>query len=641
MTSTSTSVIGTVSTSSAFPIRRPQPRMNILLDRDLTNNVLWEEDHSVPSIMDDLIPTSSLSVPHIQKITYPNGQPIFASRPNRWVFENDEKKQTKRKKKRVARDDTDELTESSTMSIIPDAGEETWSARAYRPNKEEKKSIPRKRSTEQQWAGLFNTIYTAMRSSYKVTFSTTSKRSNDFPFSPESGDRRPHRRWSSEFSTSLIPDETNAQKPDIVLTDHKVQAKSWAHVLTCIELTVNDLGTTHDLDIFMGVVTKGYLMMREQPWRRFVVLFSYRSMPTSRPLYRSIRSHHHPSHLNHQSTAHGMDPTIHLCADICKVQHGDLAIGAIGWVEDKRKDRLSIMAVLWRSQGLFSRGTICYRVQNRKGDEYALKDCWVDEDKRTHEEDVLNQVQGIPHVVTLIEAWNVEYEDEPDSTSRIPHETMLTVHVLHGDLSPNNFIIHKGSGYFIDFDHAQVILPGNTSVRSRGTGTLPYMSIRLLTACAEKEKTGGTMTIDHSPSDDIESLFYIFVEFVSTYDGPQGYISNPKMERWGQALEDMGHKAGPYKSGLVLVTRHDKQLMNRTTQYFDSLKDLVQEWRLKFFYAAEEQTTVSHTEILELIEKWISHAAVDESLPPTQEADLSSAAQTRRSTRKVIPVKRE
>ncbi|KAG2743342.1 hypothetical protein P692DRAFT_20746742 [Suillus brevipes Sb2] len=25
--------------------------------------------------------------------------------------------------------------------------------------------------------------------------------------------------------------------------------------------------------------------------------------------------------------------------------------------------------------------------------------------------------------------------------------------VLHGDLSPNNFIIHDGKGYFIDFNH--------------------------------------------------------------------------------------------------------------------------------------------------------------------------------------------
>jgi serine/threonine-protein kinase RIO1 len=40
-------------------------------------------------------------------------------------------------------------------------------------------------------------------------------------------------------------------------------------------------------------------------------------------------------------------------------------------------------------------------------------------------------------------------------------------HVLHGDLSPNNIIIHEGKGYFIDFDHAKVLQRG-TAVEKRG-----------------------------------------------------------------------------------------------------------------------------------------------------------------------------
>jgi RIO-like serine/threonine protein kinase len=41
-------------------------------------------------------------------------------------------------------------------------------------------------------------------------------------------------------------------------------------------------------------------------------------------------------------------------------------------------------------------------------------------------------------------------------------------HVLHGDLSPNNLIIHDGKGYFIDFDHAK-FLKNNAATDSRGT----------------------------------------------------------------------------------------------------------------------------------------------------------------------------
>jgi tRNA A-37 threonylcarbamoyl transferase component Bud32 len=45
---------------------------------------------------------------------------------------------------------------------------------------------------------------------------------------------------------------------------------------------------------------------------------------------------------------------------------------------------------------------------------------------------------------------------------------MLKRHVLHGDLSPNNFIIHDGQGYFIDFDHAGITTDSN-SILSEGT----------------------------------------------------------------------------------------------------------------------------------------------------------------------------
>jgi len=40
--------------------------------------------------------------------------------------------------------------------------------------------------------------------------------------------------------------------------------------------------------------------------------------------------------------------------------------------------------------------------------------------------------------------------------------------VLHGDLSPNNLVIHEGKGYFIDFDHAKSLNDGK-GVVSRGT----------------------------------------------------------------------------------------------------------------------------------------------------------------------------
>ncbi|KIK34744.1 hypothetical protein CY34DRAFT_97373, partial [Suillus luteus UH-Slu-Lm8-n1] len=268
-----------------------------------------------------------------------------------------------------------------------------------------------------------------------------------------------------------------------------------------------------------------------QPWRRFVLIFTIANnmlrlhyfdrsgLIISRPtniLKNPVRL---LEVLNTLTLAHpnnlGYDPTMHMCDPTCKGSHADLRENAVGWIESHDKSHLSIMSVLWRSQGFFSRGTICYRVQTSDGTEYALKDCWVAEDKKNHEVTVLKMVEGIPNVVKLVADWDVLYDGESDCTYRIrashgvcasgfirrfhrrllltpcgeplvlyslklellrafhnfvtAHELMLGRHVLHGDLSPNNFIIHDGQGYFIDFDHARIIAEGAVSVPSEGT----------------------------------------------------------------------------------------------------------------------------------------------------------------------------
>ncbi|KAG1862604.1 hypothetical protein F4604DRAFT_1683751 [Suillus subluteus] len=217
---------------------------------------------------------------------------------------------------------------------------------------------------------------------------------------------------------------------------------------------------------------------------------------------------------------------MHMCNESCKNMQCEVGDQAIGWIEDQQRRKLLIIAIVWRSQGLFSHGTICYRVRDKDGVEYALKDCWVDEAKKDHEEKVLEIVWGIPNVVTLIAAWDVEYEGESNSTLHIHNrhgkfspgfrslKAMFEKKVLHGDLSPNNLIIHEGCGFFINFDHAQIIMQCNDGNQARGTMSSSSKNIIM------KEQTA---------SDDLESLFYIFVEFVTTYDGPHGKIIYPKM----------------------------------------------------------------------------------------------------------------
>ncbi|KAG1736396.1 uncharacterized protein EDB91DRAFT_1250009 [Suillus paluster] len=682
MMSTSTSgILPTVSSSSAFPTCRLQPCMDNLLQNDLVGNVLWEETDlpaTTSSLMDHIIPKSSIRRPVIENITYATGVLIFVD--HKWQLDKHQNKQMLKQKQKQAPDDTDSDTEElgtdcegssvsgqegSSASAAPDASDQGWDSQEYDPNQPNRKPTP-KQTPEQKWVCLFNTVYTAMRMTYRAMFPHHSPM---YPFEP-ADHKRPHQQWSPEFCNAPIPDVTNIQKPDVVLLDRDVQPKSWAHVLTCIEITESDLGTNHDIPLFKGVITKGYLMMREQPWRRFIMLFSlaanhlrahymdHSGLIITRPILITANPMRLVDMLNTMSLgnnkSHGMDPTIHMCNKSCKQTQCEVGDQAIGWIEDKEKQKLLIIAILWRSQGLFSHGTICYHVWDKDGVEYALKDCWVDEAKKDHEEKVLEMVRGIPNVVTLIATWDVEYEGEPDSTLRIhnrhrkfspefrckyhqrmlltpcgeplstfstkrelisafrdlvvTHKAMTERKVLHRDLSPNNLIIYKGCGFFIDFDHAQIIVQCNISVRAWGTisssskGTSPYMSICLLRYLhsASKLTDKDLVMMGQTASDDLESLFYIFVEFVTTYDGLHGKIIYPKTEQWADLLEDIGSRAVSYKSGLLLVKR-DEELMNCTMAYFGQLKYLVQEWHLKFLQAVEEscESGIHHKDIEE------------------------------------------
>jgi hypothetical protein len=84
--------------------------------------------------------------------------------------------------------------------------------------------------------------------------------------------------------------------------------------------------------------------------------------------------------------------------------------GTQGWVMDNDGEVYWIMAILWKSCGLFLRGTICYRVQDQHRMEFALKDCWVDTENLDHED---------------------QYARQTDCTERI-HE-----HITDNPLSPS------------------------------------------------------------------------------------------------------------------------------------------------------------------------------------------------------------
>ncbi|KAG0691624.1 hypothetical protein DFH29DRAFT_1010601 [Suillus ampliporus] len=559
--------------------------------------------------------------------------------------------------------------ELSYDSVIPGQSEsETWDSQEYRPSgsKKRRRQVPVK-TTEKEFQCLFYTIQYHLRHKLKPHLSFNIALGSWY--------------WSAEFSTSPIPDEYNSQKPDIALFDFAIQKveKTWADVLSFVEHTSSDLAKKQDIPVFWGSTIKAYLIMRDQPWRRFVVGFSVCANQLHAHYFdRSGLIISHPFHIHKNtgpirlaemlgtltlSDSHhlGFDPTMHMCNTACLGTHSNLAHGARGWVKDNHDNIYSIMEVLWKSHGLFCCGTVCYRVIDEAGNEYALKDCWVTEEKRNHETTILEMVKGIPNVIQFMDHWDVCYEGEPDCTAHIrsqydtdhwdnltfcnrfhrrillfpcgqplskfssrrelltafhafvvAHQMMIEKRVLHGDLSPNNFVIHNGIGYFINFDHASILVEGTTSTYSHGTGTMLYISIRILQAMLDlvlpeananipdqdanlddvndiraddidvsknidvgentdvgenidfvlqdanapqdadvlQNVTAGMHLIEHRPSDDLESLFYIFFEFVVKYGGPHGQLA-PTWSRqtlpWASAVGTTNRVEGKYK----------------------------------------------------------------------------------------------
>ncbi|KAG1894104.1 uncharacterized protein F5891DRAFT_1195663 [Suillus fuscotomentosus] len=316
--------------------------------------------------------------------------------------------------------------EPSFDSVIHGQSEtETWSSQEYQPSGSKKRHRQVPVTTEKEFQRLF----------YTIQYHLHHKLKHHLPFNISAGSRY----WSAEFSTSPIPDEYNCQKPDIALFDFAIKnmGKTWADVLSFMEHTSSDLAKKRDIPVFWGSMTKAYLMLREQPWRRFVVEFSICANQLHAHYFdRSGLIISHPFHI-HQNmgpvrltemlstltlsdTHHlGFDPTIHMCNTACTGTHSNLAPEAKGWVKDNHDKMYSIMEVLWKSHGLICRGTVCYCVVDEAGNKYTLKDCWVTEEKRMHETTILQMVKGIPNVVELVDHWDVYYKGEPDCTACI------------------------------------------------------------------------------------------------------------------------------------------------------------------------------------------------------------------------------
>ena len=428
--------------------------LNMTNESTSSPRVLWEEEggqlSTSTSILDILIPVSDLTIDVLCDLTYVkkkdnillHGQPLLrlTSGGPEWrltgAFDRMPKRKVAKKEAKMVKKEASWKSQSDTdFDSMVETDGSSWSEQAFSGRK---RSNPQPSSEEKNWERLLKNIYYHMLKSYKME--QVSK----------------PRYWSSEFATVAVKDDIDSRKPDLVLMDYKLKnsqpplavVKTWAHILTGIEITRSELSVGgRDIPVYLGTATKGYLIMKEQPWRRFVLLFSIANLKLrahyidrsgiiiSAPIKIGPNATRFVDVVNtmtlsdHKSL--GFDPTIHICSDLCSKSathdhDGLLPLGvhhmldqAIGCVTDNDSKVYWIMAILWKSHGLFSRGTVCYRVQDEAGEVFALKDCWVDEKTLEHEVELLKAVEGVPNVVQLKKCWDVMYNGKRDSTSTI------------------------------------------------------------------------------------------------------------------------------------------------------------------------------------------------------------------------------
>ena len=268
-----------------------------------------------------------------------------------------------------------------------------------------------------------------------------------------------HRCWMADWSDRIMPSAYHYErKPDLVLLENELLPRdeiSWKSPKVLAELTRESFTPT--ARIARTLDTKAYLVMIEQPWRRFVLALSFSKLELRLHYYdRSRGSISPPFHLQRDPqeflfilacvvfgprSCIGFDDTIDIIAQVpipspLSVPSSTTTAltnrvpitsllplstqGIYGTIRI-RDDVYEVLGILFSSTGFLGRGTVCYLVR-RNGIIYVIKDHWVAGDP-LHEANMLMRVQGIKGVPSLIDYWQVEVvEDVIEKTDRYREE---------------------------------------------------------------------------------------------------------------------------------------------------------------------------------------------------------------------------
>lgn len=140
--------------------------------------------------------------------------------------------------------------------------------------------------------------------------------------------------------------------------------------------------------------------------------------------------------------------------------------------------------------------------------------------------------------------------------------------------------------------------------------------------------------VQHMPCDDLESLFYILLEFTVIYLGLKGVLApkpSPEALRWDAVRRWAVSYENMTQDGLATSSIWKREFINGLadppliTPYFILCRPLLEEWHCAIFLASSQSTALSHDTICDILMRGLSMISqqLPQTPPPALPAPLS------------------
>ena len=235
----------------------------------------------------------------------------------------------------------------------------------------------------------------------------------------------PKRLWSAQFALKSIPGAIKV-KPDLIFCASDPLSKAsptWMEVMSFMEVT----SRPNDPNMTLNLARKAYAVFMTQPGRRFLMAVSISAQVFRLHIYDRSGVIHSLGYNIHthadvfskliyfftfaQPKALGYDPTF-IYFDIPRSLSSTprtIRVGTKVYI---------VVRIIFYSQLIRGRATLCLHVRNSQGEDFVVKDCWTHQGRKVTEEQILLKLKehGIHGLPVLKEAWTVQIDGQDDTT---------------------------------------------------------------------------------------------------------------------------------------------------------------------------------------------------------------------------------